>query len=707
MSGQRVLRVVAVALASACGIVGARFDYVAHAAEQPMAVPHEERYLVSVFPAGGQQGTTVDVEFASNDRTNQGDQLHGLKGALDLVIEGAPGITFSDVTNVSDIKVKAKLAIAKDAVPGRRMIRVRCQQTGITNYTYFTVGSLPEVVEVERNNETRRAQEVTLPVVVNGRVSQTLDVDYFKFTARKGQKLVAAALAYDFDSRTLNPRSYIDVAMEVLDADGRVVADAADVLGLDPLAEFVVPADGTYFAGVKLVNYQGYASAVYRLTLGEVPLPTALFPVAVRRGQTAEFALSGPNMPADAKFTYTAPQAAAWNTPATYIAAPQFPTHDLPILLSDLEEVAEAEPNDDQKSASPLKPKQGVSGRFDKAGDVDWYRLALRKGDRLRFEVHAQRYLRSGVDTHLALLDAQGNVIQENDDAALTDVEQIHDFDSFDSSMNADIGADGDYYLRVTEQTGTFGPRAVYHVSVTPREVDVALHAWPDAVPIWGPGATCGFYVTLDHMGAKNDVELRIEGLPEGWQGSTVLAQGGPQARPRVIMTITAPPTAKPGDVAEFQVIGRFKNGNEMVEKVVQPMTTYMGTDKQFCRISPKMRVAVGQDLGVRLSTDLEKLVVVQGQNAEIPITVSPADFTEFRASVNLAGTGFRCSLGVVESLPLKNGVVRVPVTCNSLPPGIYPIVVSLNWGNETRRGMPGPCTKVVHLHVTSPTAAK
>jgi hypothetical protein len=707
MVGRRSQKTSIVVLAAACSFVGTASVGGIRAAEQPMAVPHEERYLVSVFPAGGQQGATVDVELMSNERANKGEDLHGLKGALDLVIDGPPGITFSNVANVSDIKVKAKLAIAKDAAPGRRMIRVRCAQTGITNYTYFTVGSLPEVVEVERNNEPRRAQEVTLPVVVNGRVSQTLDVDYYKFTALKGQKLVAAALAYDFDSRTLTPRSFIDVALEVLDAEGRVVADAADVLGLDPLSEFVVPADGTYFAGVKLVNYQGYVSAVYRLTLGEVPLPTALFPVAVRRGQSAELALSGPNLPADAKLSYTAPQAAEWYVPATYIAAPQFPTHDLPILLSDLEEIAEAEPNDDQKSASPLKVKQGASGRFDKAGDVDWYRLALRKGDRLRFEVHAQRYLRSGVDTHLALLDARGNVIQENDDAALTDVEQIHDFDSFDSSMNADIGADGDYYLRVLEQTGTFGPRAVYHVSVTPREVDVALHAWPDAVPIWGPGATCGFYVTLDHMGAKNDVELRIEGLPAGWQGSRVLAQGGAQARPRVIMTITAPATAKPGDVVEFQVIGRFKNGDKMVEKVVQPMTTYMGTDKQFCRISPKMRVAVGQDLGVRLSTDLEKLVVVQGQNAELPVTVSPADFAEFRASVNLAGVGFRCTLGVVESRPVKEGVVRVPVTCNALPPGIYPIVVSLNWGNETRRGMPGPCTKVVHLHVTSPTASK
>lgn len=83
----------------------------------------------------------------------------------------------------------------------------------------------------------------------------------------------------------MNPRSSIDAALEVLDADGRIVADAADVLGLDPLVETTIPADGVYTAVVKLVNYQGYSTAVYRLTLGEVPYPTAVFPVAVERRQ--------------------------------------------------------------------------------------------------------------------------------------------------------------------------------------------------------------------------------------------------------------------------------------------------------------------------------------------------------------------------------------------------------------------------------------
>ena len=671
---------------------------------QPTTPEYDERYLASIFPAGGQRGQVVDVEFRSQDKSNKGVPLHGLKDALDIVIDGPPGITVSNVKNVDDISVTAKLTIAADAVPGRRMLRVCNGQTGLTNFSYFIVGTLPEIVEKEKNNELRRAQEVSLPVVVNGRVSQPLDVDCFRFQARKGQKLTAAVAAYDFDSRSLNPRSFIDAALELLDAEGRIVADAADVLGLDPLVETTIPADGVYTAVVKLVNYQGYSTAVYRLTLGEVPYPTAVFPVAIERGKSAELSFFGPSVPVNVKSKVAVD--ADFAMPATFVSGASG-THDLPVLVTELPESRESEPNSDQKSAGSFDVQSGMSGRFDEAGDVDWYRLRLTKGEKLRVEVHAQRYLRSAIDTHLELFDVKGNSIQANDDVASTDVEMIHDFETFDSGMNVDVPADGDYLLRVTEQTGTFGPRAVYHVEVTRREVDVVLHAWPDAVPIWGPGSTAGFIVTIDRHGAPSDVELKIEGLPDGWTGSTAISEGASPARPRVIMTVTAPSNAKPGAVAEFHVVGRFRTGDKTVERTAQPLTSLMTGDRQFCRVSPKLRAAVARDLGLRLVSDKSDLSVVQGQNTELAVRVEPASFAQLPVSVNLAGASFKCNVGVPQTLPVNDGIVRVPITCEKFTPGIYPIVVSLAWTSETRKGMPGPCTQVVHLRVGQVTAAK
>ncbi|MBL9094399.1 MAG: PPC domain-containing protein [Planctomycetaceae bacterium] len=678
------------------------------AAEPPAAPNYDERYLTSIYPSGAQRGTSVGVELRSHDVSFKGAQLKGLREALGILVDGPTGITVGKVENVDDITVRAELTIAADAVPGRRMLRVLNKRTGLTNFSYFTVGTLPEALEKEKNNEPNRAQDVALPVVVNGRLSQTLDVDCYRFTAKQGQKLVAAVAAHDLDSRTLKPRSMIDAALEVLDAEGRIVADAADTLGLDPLVEFTVPADGAYVVRVKLVNFQGYPTAAYRLTLGAAPYPTALFPVAVERGKSAQLALAGPNVPAAARLHVALP--AEPGMPVVHVASAEFGTHDLPLLASSRPTTSEQEPNDAPPTATSLAKNSGVSGRFDAAGDVDHYRLALKKGDRIRCEITAQRHLRSPADTHLALLDAKGNVLQENDDLASTDVENLYDFESFDAAFHYDVPADGDYYVRVTEQTGTFGPRAVYHLEVFDRTVDVKLHAWPDAVPVWGPGGTAAFVVTLDRFGAKPDVELRIVGLPDGWQAGGTIAAGGELNRTRAFLTVTAPPSAKVGDVVEFAVVGRFQASGQVVERVAQPLTSYMPDDRQFCRVSPKLRAVVAQDLGVRLSTDVRELEVPAKQNGELAVRIAPADFTQFPVSVNVAGNSFKCNVGVPQKLPVKDGVVRVPIVCESFAPGVYPLVVALGWDSETRKGLPGPCTKVVLLKIAAPgttTAAK
>lgn len=677
------------------------------ATAQPEPPNYDETLLAAVYPAGGQRGTTVTVELRAFAKSIRGKDLHGLKRASNVLVDGPPGITVGKVENVSDTAVRAELTIAADAAPGRRMLRVVAEQSGITSGSYFVVGTLPEVVEQEKNNEPRRAQEVSLPVVVNGCIAAPLDVDCFRFRAAKGQKIVAVAIAHDIDSRSQKPRSFTDAALELLDSEGRVVADAADVLGLDPLVEAVIPEDGDYTARVKLVNFQGYPEAVYRLTIGEVPFPTAAMPVAVRKGTSASIALSGPNVSPVATSKAVVP--ADHPLPVLFFDAPEFGTHDVPLLVTDVDELVEHEPNDERTTAMPLEPDHGVSGRFEQPGDVDWYKLSLQKTDRLRAEIHAQRYLRSPVDVHLSLYDAKGNLLGENDELFSIDVEQIHDFETFDPSLNVSPKEDGDYYLRVAEQTGASGAGAVYHLTLARSKPEIVLHAWPDGVPIWGPGGTAGFVVTVGRMGTKPDVDLAIEGLPPGWTGSVSHAVGGETApRPRAYMTITAPADAKIGDVAEFRVVGRAKAGGTVIESVAQPLTPYLPTDRCIARVSEQMRAAVGRDLGLRLETDVRELNLVQGQKGEVTVRVISAEpIKDLPTSVNLCGSSFKANLGVQQKLPVKEGAIRVPLASETLAPGRYAIVVALAWDSETRKGMPGPCSPVILLNVTAATAAK
>ncbi|MCI0422653.1 MAG: PPC domain-containing protein [Acidobacteria bacterium] len=84
----------------------------------------------------------------------------------------------------------------------------------------LAIGRFDEVEETGTNSGLQRAQELRYPITVNGRL--TLDSsgmaasDYYRFTAKKGQKLILETAA----SRLGSP---LDSVIEVLDATGKIV----------------------------------------------------------------------------------------------------------------------------------------------------------------------------------------------------------------------------------------------------------------------------------------------------------------------------------------------------------------------------------------------------------------------------------------------------------------------------------------------------
>src|SRR5207248_2354123 len=113
--------------------------------------------------------------------------------------------------------------------------------------------------------------------------------------------------------------------------------------------------------------------AVYRLTLGEVPYPAAVFPAGARRGKEVEVEFSGFNVPGDARRKFTAPDA---GTPWHWVGTDGTLTdgRELPFVVGEFQEVIETEPNDTREKANALPfrfPDAGVTvnGRFDKPGD--------------------------------------------------------------------------------------------------------------------------------------------------------------------------------------------------------------------------------------------------------------------------------------------------------------------------------------------------
>lgn len=139
----------------------------------------------------------------------------------------------------------------------------------VSNSVLFELDTLPQCLEVEPNNAHAQAQEVKLPVIVNGRIDQPGDTDVFRISGRAGDEVVAEVRA-----RRLG--SPLDSVLKVCDANGRQLAynDDFEDKGsgftthhADSYLLFKLPADGTCFVHLGDTQRKGGTAYAYRLRL--------------------------------------------------------------------------------------------------------------------------------------------------------------------------------------------------------------------------------------------------------------------------------------------------------------------------------------------------------------------------------------------------------------------------------------------------------
>lgn len=655
-----------------------------------------------VFPAGAQRGQTVTVELGGTT---------GLAKANRLLIDGPPGITVKDVQPISPGLVKATLVIAPDAAPGRRWLRVLGGANGLTNSRPFFVGTLPEILEKEANNTPAAAQDIVIPAVVNGRIERDLDVDCYRFAAKAGQKIVAAVLGHGMDStvRIAFNTGYLDTSLELLDEKGKVLAAADDVLGLDPVLEYAIPKDGQYTLRVQTLAYKGSAGSVYRLTVGDLPYPTHVFPAGGQRGATLDATWGGLNLKSPLPHKIALGKDAH---PFQYELPPLKETdgRDFLLLRGEHPQIVEQEPNDDAKKAQSLVIPSSVQGRFATKNDEDWYRVSLKKGQGVILEVTAQRHWRGPVDSLLEVFDAAGKKLAENDDGRVIarPNHADHEFSSADSWLDFTPPADGDYFVRLRDQNNTGDPRAIYRFTVTPLQPDLKLFLWPDAVPIWGAGSTATFLIESFTTGSfKGDLELRVEGLPAGWKGSVARLSAASFYQPpycmRIPLTITAPADAPQGSVAEFHVVGKIVQDGKTIERRAQSMTLYGNShnDGMLLRPSPVARAAVAPPMDCKLETSLKEVSAKHGETIQIPVKIHRLGKGPIGLVVNGPTVAAGCGLGPPRVIPNDQDEVMLPLTISpEMPLGPRGIVVARSWSSDIRGGRPGPCTPIIQLTV-------
>ena len=124
------------------------------------------------------------------------------------------------------------------------------------------VSPFDNVLEKEPNNsakEAEAAQAGALPLAFNGVLQGENDTDYFKFSAKKGQK-------FRFRSFANQIGSPVDTVLYLYDATGKSLGSSDDADGLaDSKIDFTAPADGEYYVRVRDMLDRGGDDFVYRI----------------------------------------------------------------------------------------------------------------------------------------------------------------------------------------------------------------------------------------------------------------------------------------------------------------------------------------------------------------------------------------------------------------------------------------------------------
>ena len=159
----------------------------------------------------------------------------------------------------------------------------------------------------------------------------------------------------------------------------------ASVSGPTRSFHFKVPKTGDYCVEIHDSIYRGREDFVYRMTIGELPFVTDIFPLGGPVGAKTTVALKGWNLPTN--------ELTLDNTgkePGIYFISVSRDgkiSNLVPFAVDTLPECFEREPNDTPDTAQPVTLPVIVNGRIDQPGDWDVFRFEGRAGEQIVAEV--------------------------------------------------------------------------------------------------------------------------------------------------------------------------------------------------------------------------------------------------------------------------------------------------------------------------------
>jgi len=531
------------------------------------------------------------------------------------------------------------ITVAPDAEPGQRELRL-VTAAGLSSPLVFHVGQLPEFSEPAskniaqqissvakiayiRSTKPKPTMAVTLPAVVNGQILPG-EVDRFRFNATKGQKLVIAV-----NARQLIPYisdavpGWFQATLSLYDSKGKELAYDDDFrFNPDPVLYYEIPADGEYVIEVKDSIYRGREDFVYRITIGETPFITSIFPLGGPAGKKATVELKGWNLPATT-LTLDDSDKAAGIYPLS-VRKDNHVSNFVPFAVDALPECLAEKSHGGKSHAQRVTLPIIINGRIEKPDDSNVFCFDGKAGDNIVAEVVARR-LNSPLDSVLKLTDATGNQIAFNDDntdrsAGLT----THHADSY---LTATLPKDGACLLYISDTQHKGGPEYGYRLRISAPRPDFALRVVPSSLNARAGNTVPATVYALRKDGFSEPIAVRLKDAPPGFKLGSVLI---PANTNQVKIALTAP-FAPQDEPATLKLEGSATlNGSEVVHAAVPAQDMMQAFEYRHLVPSQELRVAVvgaympkGAGAAVKILSDMP-VKIPAGGTAKVRLSTPP-----------------------------------------------------------------------------------
>jgi hypothetical protein len=463
--------------------------------------------LMSLNPVAAQVGQTTEHELKSR---------YSMHGTFQVLVSGSgvrgeavlPEIKAGERPNLQEIKVK--FTVAPDAQPGVRDFRLATPQ-GASTVGQLVVVRQSVVQESGQNDSAEKAQAITVPAAICGRIEKNEDVDFYKFHVDAGQVLSFHVRSMRLQDRIHDLQNHVDPILSIRNMQGTTIVANDNYFYGDPFVNHRFEQGGDYLLEIRDVRYQGNQYWQYCVEVTDQPFVTNVFPLAVGRGQAARLQFVGFSLPADPSAILRVGDeqtcgAAAWSLPMGNVT-----TNPAPVFVSELPVMIEnATDNNSPVTAPDVALPATITGRVEVETDVDYFAFAALKGENFSFEVFARRE-QSALDSHLRLLDEKGNQLALNDD-----LRQGKRSSSDSWIENWAAPSDGRYLLEIRDLHGRGGPQFVYAIQATRALPSFRLWIDTDKTQLT-PGCNGIVYVRAERKnGFAGEIQLQVEGVPAG-----------------------------------------------------------------------------------------------------------------------------------------------------------------------------------------------